>query len=336
MTMEQQKIGPSWAEIFQNIGVQLHKRSGMLAKKVLKASAFGLAAIFVISLFGRLFNLGIFDKFFIDKSNFIGIPIFLYGTISLIVVIIVTIILMTLVKIEQVVWLDSYFDGKNLTPEESWKIAKKFYWGWSYLQFKLFYRYYLWVILAALILLPSWFYIFALSDFAKNVGVIVIFSPIIFIGGFVGLVLWQRYMKIKLSFTPFLFMDRYKGGAVQSSHFWHDFFEEMKRLNEINKDDSFKKNALLEIGADIAVTIEQHIIAQIQRGFSMAAGVLPSVPGAVAGALGDTAAVAAGEVAYRIIMFGKLAGRQVLYNFAFKTLRGQEREVNEYIYSLKD
>lgn len=334
--MEQQQIGPTWAEIFQNIGIQLHKRSGMLTKKVLKASFFSLGAIFVISLFSRLFNLGILDKFFFSKSDFIGIPIFLYGSLSLIVVIIITIILITLVKIEQVVWLDSYFDGKNLTPEESWKIAKKLYWGWSYFQFKIFYRYYLWVILAALILLPSWFYIFVFSGFAKNAGAIAIFSPLVFIGGFVGLVLWQRYMKVKLSFSPFLFMDRYKGGNIQASHFWHEFFKELKQLNEINKNDSFKKNVLLEIGADVAVTIEQHIIAQIYREFSMAAGILPSVPGAVVGALGDTAAVAAGEVAYRIIMFGKLAGQQVLYNFAFKTLHGQEREINEYIYNLKD
>jgi hypothetical protein len=33
-------------------------------------------------------------------------------------------------KIEQVVWLDSYFDGKKLTPQESWKIAKKLYVPW--------------------------------------------------------------------------------------------------------------------------------------------------------------------------------------------------------------
>ncbi len=326
--MKQQKIGPTWTEIFQNIGVQLHKRSGMLAKRVLRSSALGLASIFIISLFVRLFDLGIFEKIFFNDSNFIGVPIILYGTISLIVIIIITIVLMTLVKIEQFIWLNSYFDGKNLSAGESWKIAKKLYWDWSYFQFKLFYRYYFWVILAALIFLSSWFYLFVFSSFAKSSGFIAILSPLVFIGGFVGLVLWQRYIKIKISFAPFLFIDKYNSEQIRSSHFWRIFFKEMKNLNKINKVDSFKKNVLLEIGADTAVTFEQYIIAQIYKGFSMAAEVLPSAPGAVMGALRDTTAIATSEVAYRIIMFGKLAGRQVLYNFAFKTLYGQKKLIN--------
>jgi hypothetical protein len=336
ITRELQKSAPTWTEIFQNIGVQLHKRSGLLTKRVLKASALGLVAFFVIDLFVRLMNVGHFEKFFIGEFIETFISIYIYGTIALIIVIIITIILMTIVEIEQFIWLDSYFDGKNLTPQESWKIAKKLYWGWSYFQFEIFCRYYLWIILAAIIFVPSWFYIFGLSGFTNSQFLIAIFSPVFFIGGSIGLILWQRYMKVKLSFAPFLFLDRYKRGTILFSQFWHDFFRELKELNEINKDGSFKKNVLLEIGADIAVTIEQYIIGQIHQGFSIATEILPPVPRTVLGTVGDTTAAAAREVAYRVIMFGKLAGRQVLYNFAFKTLHGQKREVNEYIYSLKD
>ncbi|MBI2410155.1 hypothetical protein HYV30_03910 [Candidatus Kaiserbacteria bacterium] len=318
-----------WGDIFENIGVQLHRRSGMLVRKVLWASAFGFAAVFVLSLMSQLLS---FDVLY--QSGMINISSLVYGLVILIVVIIITSILMTLVKIEQVVWLNSYFEGKDLTPKESRTIAVRLFGGWIQLQFRLFYRYYLWPLAAAVATVVSWLYIFAVSKWVRDPDAVAILSTVMFIGGLVGIVLWQRYLKLKLSFAPFLFLNIYKRNA--SPRFWSDFFKEMRRLNEVNKDDSFRKNVMLEIGGDIAVTIEQYVISRVKIGFSTGAAILPSVPGALASALSNTASMAAGEIAYRVIMFGKLAGRQVMYDFAMRKLHGVGREPNEYIYSLKD
>ena len=151
-----------------------------------------------------------------------------------------------------------------------------------------------------------------------------------------GLVLWQRYMKIKLSYAPFLFLDRFKGGLVQSSDFWKDFFRELKTLNNISKDETFKKNIMFEIGGDVAMQLVEYIAGQIQRGFMLASQALPPVAGAVVSSLGTTAARGAAEVGHRIVIFAKLSARYVLYSYAFQAVHGRKSEINEYIYSLKN
>lgn len=330
MEVNKEQPNPTWNIIFQEIGKQLHARSGLLAKRVLLISIPALIIIFLIQLFARTSTQSSFGN--------ISIQLFISGVLTVVVVLFITVILNSILKIEQVIWLDSYFDGKNLTPKESWRIARKLYWAWSYLQFKLFYRYYLWVTLAVIGVCVLGFYIFAISDFAKSASGgmlgLLAFLFIVILGS--TAILSTRYLKIKLSYVPFIFLDRYHGGSVHSSAFWNGFFNEMSELNKLSRGDSFNKNVMLELGADVAMTVVEHVAGQLQYGFELAGGVLPSHAGAVVAAVGTTATRGLAEVGHRIILFAKLTGRYVLYRYAFQKMHNKGHHINEYIYGLKD
>lgn len=329
---------PSWNEIFQEIGRQLRLRSGLLTKRVLLISAPALAVLFLVQLITRLSNV---SQWFANPDEALvqfSIQAILWGSIAIIIVVFITIIFTSILKIEQAIWLDSYYDGKKLTPQESWKIAKKLYFAWSYLQFKLFYRYYLWVWLSIFGSLFLWVYIFTISDFVNFIspGLIGLLFVVFIIGSGAALVLWSRYLKIKLSYVPFLFLDRYHGEKARSSKFWNEFFNELRELNRVSSGESFKKNVMLEIGGDISMTFVEYIAVQMQMGFDLTSKILPGAAGAVLGAAGATATRAAAEVAHRIIFFAKLTGRYVLYYYAFQNIHGTPRHINDYVYSLKE
>lgn len=329
---------PSWNEIFQEIGKQLHVRSGLLTKRVLLTSAPALIILFIIQLFAQLSKTSSWFSQPNDAFDQLSIQVIFWGTLSVIIVLFITVILMSILKIEQIIWLNSYFDGKKLTPQESWRIARKLYWAWSYLQFKLFYRYYLWVVLSAVGSFVLWSYCFIFSDFAKffSSGLVGFLSAVFIIIIGIGLVVWNRFLKIRLSYVPFLFLDRYQPEKAYSPKFWNEFFNESRELINVSKGESFKKNVMMEIGGDVALTFVNHIAGQIQTGFVLTSRVLPPVAGAVLEAVGTTASRAAGEVAYRVIYFAKLTGHSLLYHYAFKNIHGKDSVINEYIYSLKD
>jgi hypothetical protein len=295
---------------------------------VLIISIPALVILFALQLIFRLAG-------FIQIDYFI--QFWVWGTLAVIVVLFISIILMSILKIEQAIWLDSHFDGKQLTPQESWRIAKKLYWAWSYLQFKLFYRYYLWTVLLIVAGFVFGGYLIANSELLNTTSQLV--GVVIFLYIFalcVSTLVWSRYLKIKLCYVPFLFLDRYHRESVHSSKFWGEFFEELRKLNEVSKGKSFKKNVMLELGADLGMSYVEYIAAHMQAGFEIVGSQLPSVPGAIVASAGTILIRAGAEVAHRIIMFAKLTGRYVLYRYAFQNLHNKPHHVNEYIYSLKD
>ncbi|MEN9622130.1 MAG: hypothetical protein RLZZ67_564 [Candidatus Parcubacteria bacterium] len=307
--------GPSWNEIFREIGIQMNRRSGLLTKRVLWISAPALVFFFIIRLIS---NVPSMSSWLRDLDVSAQVEIVYLITAVTIVLAISTIITTALSKVEQTIWLDSYFDGKNLTPQESWKIAKKLYFPWGYLQRKLFYRYYVWIILSIFVVFVLGIYVLVISDFGRmlpeNITMIAWSSYIIISG--ITLVVWTRYLKIKLSYAPFLFLDRYAGKA--QSGFWQDFFIELDKLNKVSSGESFKKNVMLELGADTAISLVEYITLKM-------AGVgVPSI-----------ALLAGREAGYRIVYFAKMTGKYVLYRYAFKTVYGNTHQVNEYIYNLK-
>lgn len=135
---------------------------------------------------------------------------------------------------------------------------------------------------------------------------------------------------------PFLFLDRYNKELARTSSFWKDFFHELRDLHKISRGEVFRKNVALELGADVTISITQHIASKMQSGFNTAASVMPVAGGALFSSVGLITTMGASEIANRVILFAKYTGRCVLYNFAFKELHGEERVVNEYIYSLGD
>jgi len=183
---------PSWNEIFREIGIQMNKRSGLLTQRVLWISAPALVFFFLIRLISNIPSTSSWLRG-LDVSDQIEIVYLM--TASVIILAITTMVTMAISKVEQTIWLDSYFDSKNLTPQESWKIAKKLYFPWGYLQRKLFYRYYIWIILSILAVFALGIYAFVVSDFGRmlpeNITMIAWSSYIIISG--IALVVWTRY-----------------------------------------------------------------------------------------------------------------------------------------------
>lgn len=121
--MENQiQTNPSWNEVFKEIGTQLNRRSSLLSKRILWIISPIIIFFLIIQL---IMNMPETSSWLRNLNMSAQLDMVYLITAVIIVLAITTIIAMTLSKIEQTIWLDSYFDGKNLTPQESWNIAKK-------------------------------------------------------------------------------------------------------------------------------------------------------------------------------------------------------------------
>jgi len=100
----------------------------------------------------------------------------------------------------------------------------------------------------------------------------------------------------------------------------------MKKLNEINKSEMFKKALVVNLGTDSLEAITNMMIGELHKGLS-----LLGKPFQLFGALFRSYS----EVATKqVISLGKIAAIYVLYIYARQLLYNQPQEVNENIYKL--
>ena len=228
-------------------------------------------------------------------------------------------IIRTIFSTEKRIWIDSFFDQKPLTSQQSWRIARKLFFPSIFFRVNLFLRYYaiVWVVyfgsLTALIVAavqnimwPWWLF------------------PLILLG--FPIVMWiysHYYLQARLRFAWFLFVDTY--GMTEGS--FRNIVSELNKLNKISTTDSFKKALVAEIGSDSAVIITNTTIGLILNGISLA----NSKVGAI---ISSVVRVPAEEMASQSADFAKMAANYLLYRKA-KELAGEETQfVNEKIYSL--
>ena len=168
-------------------------------------------------------------------------------------------ILSAIFAIEKIVWIDSYFDNKNLDSKTSWKIAQKLLPSATMLVSMTFLRFYLWIPLFYGSLFYFYFYYFLqfnISDSVGNaMGIIIIFL-LFFIP------IYFYYLRIKLRFLWFVFLDLYGQEGVLAT----EVFQEMKKLNQIRKSDMFKKTLIINLGSDAIGIIVQQVIENLQKG----------------------------------------------------------------------
>lgn len=181
------QASPSWDEIFKTIGYQFAQRGRLIARRTLAIIFPSLIIVGYINFILRA------NSFFSEELTR---NLLLYGILGVVVALPFTIAFMSIFKIEQAVWLDSYFDGKNLTQDKSWKISKCLFVHWTYLQFKLFYRYYIWIWISIPIFLTAWVYLFFGTGTIFSEGVAITLSWILDTLYFIGVILWFRYLKL--------------------------------------------------------------------------------------------------------------------------------------------
>ena len=293
---------PNYKQIFQEIGKQLSNRKKDLVKRIFIILWPGLILILFLFFFknlAQLFGAAIVFYFFI-----------FWLTLVLIYMIIIRIILHT----EKIIWIDSYFDGKNIDSKVSWRIAKKLFFPSLAMWMQIFFRFLLFPILMM-------FFFYFLFDIAPTT--IKDFALIAyFIFSFIAIIYIYYYIRIKLRYIWFLFIDLY--GTEGFSY--KKLFQEMKKFNNINKQESFKKTLVLYFGSDTINTIVRSVSINIGEGLGRfgAGGILA----------GRLFRAISQETSRQVTSLAKITVNCLFYRTAKSNLYNNPQKVNEYIYNL--
>jgi hypothetical protein len=216
-------------------------------------------------------------------------------------------------SVEKRIWIDSYFDGKLLDTRTSWKIAKALFFPTFMFGSVLLIRYYL---------PPLVIYIVSLA-FALhlNTATSALINILIF-GGAALVIAYYWYLKMKLRFAWFLFLDLY--GTHTFSYYV--LFQEMRKLNKIFRSEQFKKALVINFGSDLAGIIAQPIIATLQQSVG-SAGRIGVMIGFVLRALSE-------EASRQVISYGKAIALYLLYRQARFIEYGEPQKRNDLLYNL--
>ncbi len=224
-------------------------------------------------------------------------------------------------RIEKVIWIDSYFDGRNLTPEQSWRIARKLFVPNLKLFGAILVRYFIPVIVSVicglmLIFLPFWNHL-ALNGSDAH----AIYSMIgIFLVAIMPLI-YGYFLSVKMRFVSFLFLDTYGSGLS-----WSNFFDELKKLNSVATSQSVVKTVAADFGAASIRGLTSSLIITIQNSVTQV--------GPMGRAAGRVAGVYADGVSSSMVELGRDAAVYLLYRYAREDLYKKPQEVNEALYNL--
>ena len=117
---------------------------------------------------------------------------------GILLVIVYVITVRAIVAVEKRVWLDSYFDSKNLTSQESLRIARKLFWPALKLSITILFRFYGWFGVIAIIAIA------AFSFVAGNLDSTL--TPFIIIFIILSVPFYLYYINLKLRFVWLVFL----------------------------------------------------------------------------------------------------------------------------------
>lgn len=313
--MNESNILPGYKEIFIEIGKQLNLRKVTLIKRIFLITwpilLFIIANYFINAVYD-------FDTFTIEQFLIYVKFVSPYLALS----IIYTFVIRFIFRIEKQIWIDSFFDKKDLKPSESWKISMKLFWPAFSFRVRIWLQFYFipttviitLFALAILFIVP----IFNSPGRYEFIFYAILISSVIFV---VALVAYGYYLKTKLRYSYFIFLDSFGKNISFSS-----MIDEMNKLNDVSKSESFKKSLLISIGVDSVNSIAISVTGLIGSGLAQFGG---------AGKLAGSLVRAYGEEASRqVAELGNISAQYILYRFARKEVYGTEQEVNEDIYKL--
>lgn len=312
--MNESNMLPGYKEIFTEIGKQLSLRKTTMIKRIFLITwpilLFIIANYFINAVYD-------FDTFTPEQFSVYLKFVLPYLVLS----IIYTIVIRFIFRIEKQIWIDSFFDKKDLKPSESWKISMKLFWPVFSFRARIWLQFYLFplVIAIALFVLIIQFILPIFIGYDMTIYSTLTLS-VVFI---VSLVVYGYYLKTKLRYTYFIFLDSFGKNVSFGS-----MIDEMNKLNDVSKSESFKKSLLINIGADSVNSIAISVTGLIGNGIAQFGG---------AGKLVGNLVRAYGEEASRqVTELGNISAQYILYRFARKEAYGTEQEVNEDIYRLSE
>ncbi len=308
-------LAPQYGEILKEVGTHLSDRKAALLKRTLLITWPVLVLIAGIYVLSDIYNSSPLLAQYPILMTSLGFALFAAAALY-------TFVTSFTFEIEKHIWVDSYFDKKNLSLDESWNISKKLFWSAIKFRVDIFTQYYLKPFVGVALIVMSWIIWMTSQTLATNGN-----SSQIMLVSFVGLIAvlifffaYGYYLRTKLRYSWFLFLDTYGSSSA------FDLQTEMNRLNDISKSDSFKKSLMLTIGADSAEALTRITIGSINAGMSQLGG--------PARMIGSLLQVYGNEASRQVTTFGNITAQYILYRFARKMLYNEEQVVNENIYRL--
>lgn len=312
-------LPPTYTQMLQEMGKQLNARKSLLFKRVLRIIWPGLLFIVFLYIGDEMHARGMFEG--LSAAAEIGIMI--AGGAYLLFAIIYMWATGFLFEIEKRIWIDSHFDRKDLTPKQSWGIAKKLFWPGFLLRLRIAWQYYLLPALVIAAVLAGIGYSLhnssAAATYQSNVWIL---SAMLFAAFLLIWIVYSYYVKVKIRYSWFVFLDLYKGKPFDT----RVVLSQMNALNTASKSASFRKALVTEIGTDSANVIADMAVGAIGFGISQ-------VPG-VGKVLGELTRAYGKELTRQAASLGKISAMYLLYRFARKELFGSEQVSNDHIYGL--
>ncbi|MEK7554426.1 MAG: hypothetical protein AAB518_00350 [Patescibacteria group bacterium] len=312
---------PSYRDLLTEAGRHIASRKWLLMRRTLLMVWPGLVAVvawYILEILARSGNGEVTPEFALFAPTLISVFIIvgiLFGAPYYT-------IMSGIFKIEKTVWIDSFFDGRNLDSKTSWRIARRLFWKYVFFELQILFRYYgilVLVLCAVFVAAGAGGWLDAKYDF-KSISPQVIGGMIV--AATIALYAWVYYLRTRLRYADFLFLDRVSSSGVR----YADLFREMEELNQVRKREAFIKALVANVGSDTLKGITRILARDIAIGMGqLGAG------GKVAGAVIGTYAQ---ELSRQAIDLGNIAARYLMYRVARKIVYGSEQEINEYLYRL--
>lgn len=292
---------PSYKEIFQEAGSQIKNRSGGL----LLHSAYVFGPLVIL---GTL--LGFVANYILQRPDITdGTKLLFFWGLAAIVALAVSFVRFYL-DFEKTIWIDSHFDGKPLTSEESNTITKKLFYPLLKLYWHIALRYYVPLLLFSTVVYASIFLFTSsgLRNLNENVFIVLIFVACGIAAIPLGAMVVMPYKKFR--YIQFLFLDTYNGDQSIS---YAELFAEMNRLNSFSNTDAFKKSVYSSIGIATVGGIADTFAKWLTVGYGE---------------------VYSREAIQQATRFGTIAAKYLIYQRARESIHGNRQLTNAYIYSL--
>ena len=312
---EAEKLDVTYKTIIEEIGNHLLERKKTLAKRVLFITWPWIIGIPTLIILMTVMMINT------DNTSVI------YLTLGLSVIMLVfalpwVLITTFLFAIEKRIWIDSYFDGKDLSPKESWKLSKKLFKP----TIKLFlftvkkYPLLLWPILYAIIFIVlvkfQWF-VYFIENNEELAGIFLIFIPFVLVTGII-----YAIVILKLRFIYFVFLDHY--GKRDFS--FEEVLDESLLLNKVRGREQLRKILTTYAGVHSLGALVNMVNSTLLNRLGKYVGKAIIAPIRIYTSMYIKEASS----------FAKIIAWYLIYKKALKVFIGVEHRVNKHLYQLID
>tara|TARA_Y100000310_G_scaffold208118_1_gene208651 strand:+ start:11862 stop:12836 length:975 start_codon:yes stop_codon:yes gene_type:complete len=309
---------PQYKGILKETGIQLSRRKKTIFKRTM-AIIFPIAIVLVGIIISSYYLET--SKFGLTGGDILIITAIFGGLIAIPYVS----VMRHIFSVEKLIWVDSYFDQKNLTTKESWRIARRLFWPALRFKIYIFFRFYLPSLFLYVILLMTGFITTVLVSEMMLVPAeaALVFFIVVYAGGAILLWLYYRYrIRVRLRYIWYIFLDTYHPETLS----YNKIVKEMNDLNNISKSESFKKSLVIAFGTDATREIVFIMLNYLQAGISAL--------GRGATVFGSVLRLGAEETSRQFIDFAEISAFYILYKSARNERDNESQKINEYIYKL--